>query len=280
MCLWSKPPSPGFWGNFSKPSRSGERARSALAPGAPGEEGETWQVAGGWQAVQLQPSPPPPMGLAVHQPPGARCAPTGRKQGPGGAAGARRPLLLSSSLAERKWNPFFLQLNGQIRGPRGSQPSLCPEAIPPPTEAVRSCRKGCFPDRGTRALHLPRPVSRRSAGRPAEGFVRRLCLASALVHFRKLVPVSNSADSLTRLRGTTRGQGLNSWWPQKPHSRTLRQRRQAVGAPGSSGACAGQRPPGWEAAVLGRPSLGRSAEQSPPGLELLTHAAAALPSAA
>lgn len=223
---------------------------------------------------------PPPMGLAVHQPPGARCAPTGRKQGPGGAAGARRPLLLSSSLAERKWNPFLLQLNGQIRGPRGSQPSLCPEAIPPPTEAVRRCRKGCFPDRGTRALHPPRPVSRRSAGRPAEGFVRRLCLASALVHFRKLVPVSNSADSLTRLQGTTRGQGLNSWWPQKPHSRTLRQRRQAVGAPGSSGACAGQRPPGWEAAVLGRPSLGWSAEQSPPGLELLTHAAAALPSAA
>lgn len=164
MCLWSKPPSPGFWGDFSKPSRSGERARSALAPGAPGEEGEMWQVAGGWQAVQLQPSPPP-MGLAVHQPPGARCAPAGRKQGPGGAAGARRPLLLSSSLAERKWNPFLLQLNGQIRGPRGSQPSLCPEAIPPPTEAVRSCRKGCFPDRGHElCIHLvPCPDGQQAA---------------------------------------------------------------------------------------------------------------------
>lgn len=106
-------------------------------------------VAGGWVVAGSAATTPPPMGLAVHQPPGARCAPTGRKQGPGGAAGARRPLLLSSSLAERKWNPFLLQLNGQIRGPRGSQPSLCPEAIPPPTEAVRSCRKGCFPDRGT-----------------------------------------------------------------------------------------------------------------------------------
>lgn len=45
----------------------------------------------------------------------------------------RWPLLLSSSLAESKWSLFPLQLNRQIRGPRGSQHSLCSKATPPPT---------------------------------------------------------------------------------------------------------------------------------------------------